>query len=291
MLIKGKPAAIYQHELGEKMHNLNIAFISHGGGPMPLLNDPNHADLAAYLKSLASKLARPSAILLISAHWEESVATITAGPKPKMIYDYAGFPPASYQLQYPSPGEPILAQKVQQALQDTDINANLDYQRGYDHGMFVPLMLMYPEADIPVIQLSLVNTLDAKQHLNIGKALQALDHDNLLVIGSGFSFHNMGEFFAPNTEERQIKNHQFEHWLQSTLSDKLLTEAARTQAMVDWLSAPNARYCHPREEHLLPLHVCYGLAGRPSDEHQNITIFNKRSSSFVWHSQTDSSPS
>ncbi|QYK00748.1 DODA-type extradiol aromatic ring-opening family dioxygenase [Shewanella psychrotolerans] len=273
------------------MNNLNIAFISHGGGPMPLLDDPAHADLVVYLKSLARKLARPSAILVISAHWEESVATITASPNPKMLYDYSGFPADSYQLQYPSPGEPILAEKIQKALQSADITAKLDYQRGYDHGMFVPLILMYPEADIPVIQLSLVNTLDAAQHLNIGKALQALDHDNLLVIGSGFSFHNMREFFAPNTEDRQVKNHQFEHWLQTTLSDKQLTEAARTQAMVDWISAPHARYCQPREEHLLPLHVCYGLAGRASDEHQNVTIFNKQSSSFVWHSQAESSPS
>ncbi|MDX1282655.1 class III extradiol ring-cleavage dioxygenase [Shewanella colwelliana] len=273
------------------MSNLNIAFISHGGGPMPLLDDPHHTELVVYLKSLASKLVRPSAILVISAHWEESVATITAGPHPKMIYDYSGFPPASYQLQYPSPGETALAQQVQSALQRSGIEAKLDSQRGYDHGMFVPLTLMYPEADIPVIQLSLVNTLDAAQHLNIGKALQALNHDNLLVIGSGFSFHNMRAFFAPNTENSQLKNKKFEHWLQTTLSDKQLTEAMRTQAMTDWLSTPNARYCHPREEHLLPLHVCYGLAGRPYDEHQNVTILNKQSSSFVWRSQTASSPS
>ena len=195
------------------MNNLNIAFISHGGGPMPLLNDPSHAQLITYLKSLAEKLEKPSAILLISAHWEEAVATITANVKPKMIYDYSGFPAETYQLQYPSPGEPELAVKVQQALRLADIPVKLDHQRGYDHGLYVPLMLMYPEADIPVIQLSLVNNLDPAQHLAIGKALQTLDCDNLLVIGSGFSFHNMRAFFSSNTDDSQQKNNEFEHWL------------------------------------------------------------------------------
>tara|TARA_R110002094_G_scaffold205930_1_gene176664 strand:- start:4194 stop:5009 length:816 start_codon:yes stop_codon:yes gene_type:complete len=269
------------------MNNLNIAFISHGGGPMPLLNDPSHAQLITYLKSLAEKLEKPSAILLISAHWEEAVATITANVKPKMIYDYSGFPAETYQLQYPSPGEPELAVKVQQALRLADIPVKLDHQRGYDHGLYVPLMLMYPEADIPVIQLSLVNNLDPAQHLAIGKALQTLDCDNLLVIGSGFSFHNMRAFFSSNTDDSQQKNNEFEHWLHTTLTDKKLSEIDRNEKMTNWVKAPHARYCHPREEHLLPLHICYGLAGRSSDEHENVTILNKRSSAFVWRNQTN----
>ena len=188
------------------MNNLNIAFISHGAGPMPLLNDPDHTQLVAYLQSLAGKREKPSAILLISAHWEVAVATITASAKPNMIYDYAGFPPETYQLQYPSPGEPVLAVKVQQALQYAAIAVKLDQKRGYDHGLYVPLMLMYPQADIPAIQLSLVNNLNVEQRLAIGKALQALDYDNLLVIGSGFSFHNMRAFFTPDTKDRRSKN-------------------------------------------------------------------------------------
>ena len=268
------------------MNNLNIAFISHGGGPMPLLNDPRHTKLVTYLKSLANKLQKPSAILLISAHWEEAVATITANVKPKMIYDYVGFPAATYQLQYPCPGEPELAVKVQEALKQADIPVKLDYQRGYDHGLYVPLMLMYPEADIPSIQLSLVNNLDAQQHLAIGKALQSLDYDNLLVIGSGFSFHNMREFFSANTKDSQNKNHEFEHWLHTCLSDEELSETERNTRMINWFKAPHARYCHPREEHLLPLHVCYGLAGRVCDEHETVTILNKQSSAFVWCNQS-----
>ncbi|WP_259400262.1 class III extradiol ring-cleavage dioxygenase [Pseudoalteromonas sp. SG41-2] len=264
------------------MNNVDIAFISHGGGPMPLLNEPNHTQLVAYLKSLASTLKKPSAILLISAHWEESVATITANAAPGMIYDYYGFPPAAYQVQYPSQGEPKLAEKVQQVLQHAGIEAKLDHHRGYDHGLYVPLTLMYPAADIPAIQLSLVNNLDAVQHLAIGKALQSLDYENLLVIGSGFSFHNMQAFFAQDNQQSQINNHEFEQWLRSTLSDNTLPEPKRNLMMQNWHKAPHARYCHPREEHLLPLHVCYGLAGRASDEYENVTIFNKQSSAFVW---------
>jgi aromatic ring-opening dioxygenase catalytic subunit (LigB family) len=269
------------------MKNLNIAFISHGGGPMPLLNDPDHEKLVAYLKLLAKKIEKPSAILLISAHWEATVASITASANPKMIYDYTGFPKEAYQLQYPCPGEPELAVKIQQALHQSDIPVKLDHQRGYDHGLYVPLMLMYPEANIPAIQLSLVNNLDSAQHLAIGKALQLLDYDNLLVIGSGFSFHNMREFFAPNTEDRQKKNHEFEHWLHTSLSDKQLTETERNVRMENWTKAPHARYCHPREEHLLPLHICYGLAGRASDEHEYVTILNKQTSAFVWRNSAD----
>jgi aromatic ring-opening dioxygenase catalytic subunit (LigB family) len=269
------------------MNNLNIAFIPHGGGPMPLLNDPSHVQLVAYLKSLADKLEKPSAILVISAHWEEAVASITASVQPKMIYDYVGFPAEAYQLQYPSSGEPALAVKVQQALKQADIPVKLDHQRGYDHGLYVPLMLMYPKADIPTIQLSLVNNLDPVQHLAIGKALQALDYDNILVLGSGFSFHNMREFFSSNTEDRRNKNHEFEQWLHTSLTDNKLSETARHERIKNWVKAPNARYCHPREEHLLPLHICYGLAGRASDEHENITILNKQSSAFVWRNQSN----
>jgi aromatic ring-opening dioxygenase catalytic subunit (LigB family) len=269
------------------MNNLNIAFISHGGGPMPLLNDPSHAQLVAYLKQLSEKLEKPSAILMISAHWEESIANITASEKPKMIYDYVGFPPETYQLQYPCPGEPALAAKVQQALKLADIPVTLDLQRGYDHGVYVPLMLMYPAADIPTIQLSLVNNLDASQHLAIGKALQSLDYDNLLVIGSGFSFHNMRAFFSENTPDSRNKNHEFEHWLHTSLSDKNLSETERNARMINWFKAPHARYCQPREEHLLPLHICYGLAGRACDEHESVTILNKQSSAFLWSNKSN----
>ncbi|WP_273206318.1 DODA-type extradiol aromatic ring-opening family dioxygenase [Marinobacter subterrani] len=260
----------------------DVLFISHGGGPMPLLGDPGHREMVDRLTELAGKLRKPSAILVISAHWEESVPTITSGTNPRLIYDYYGFPPESYRIEYPCLGEPALAHQVHDALEQSGIPARLDAQRGFDHGLFVPLKLMYPEADIPCVQLSLVNSLDAGAHLAIGRALQGLDYDNLLVIGSGFSFHNMRAFFAPNTPEVQARNLAFEDWLETACADPSIAESERTERLAHWEQAPHARFCHPREEHLLPLHVCYGLAGKPSDSHISANILGKKSGMFYW---------
>lgn len=260
----------------------DILYISHGGGPMPLLGDPGHREMVACLQTLAGKLRKPSAILVVSAHWEASVATISSAPKPELIYDYYGFPPESYEIQYPAPGHPALAQQIHQTLVDAGIAAELDAARGFDHGMFVPLKLMYPQADIPCVQLSLVHGLDAEQHLAIGKALRALKHENLLVIGSGFSFHNMRAFFGPNTPDVRAMNQAFEDWLTDTCVNPAISEDKRWQRLRNWTQAPHARFCHPREEHLLPLHVCYGLAGNASDEHVSATILNKKAGMFRW---------
>lgn len=260
----------------------DVLFVSHGGGPMPLLGDPGHQDMVDRLTELAADLRKPSAILVISAHWEEAIPTITSGTTPSLIYDYYGFPSEAYKIEYPCPGEPVLAQRVAQALDHAGIQARLDDQRGLDHGAFVPLKLMYPEAKIPCIQLSLVDTLDASTHLAIGRALQALDYDNLLVLGSGFSFHNMRAFFAAQTPEIQARNLAFEDWLEQTCGDSSLSEPERAKRLADWEQAPHARFCHPREEHLLPLHVCYGLANKASDRHIAATILGKQSGMFYW---------
>ncbi|WP_396622303.1 DODA-type extradiol aromatic ring-opening family dioxygenase [Marinobacter sp. W-8] len=260
----------------------DVLFVSHGGGPMPLLGDPGHQDMVDRLTELAADLRKPSAILVISAHWEEAIPTITSGTTPSLIYDYYGFPSEAYKIEYPCPGEPVLAQQVAQALDQAGIQARLDDQRGFDHGLFVPLKLMYPEATIPCIQLSLVNTLDASTHLAIGRALRALDYDNLLVLGSGFSFHNMRAFFAAQTPEIQARNLAFEDWLEQTCGDSSLSERERAKRLTDWEQAPHARFCHPREEHLLPLHVCYGLANKASDRHIAATILGKQSGMFYW---------
>lgn len=260
----------------------DILFISHGGGPMPLLDDPDHREMVAQLKKIAGKLAKPTAILVISAHWEARVPTITSGENPELIYDYYGFPPESYEIQYPCAGEPKLAQQVYQALNNAGIPADLDERRGFDHGMFIPLKLMYPMADIPCVQLSLIDNLSAKTHLALGRALRALDYANLLVIGSGFSFHNMQAFFTPNTLEIQAKNQAFEDWLEETCTSSEIDETERSRRLAHWESAPHARFCHPREEHLLPLHVCYGLAGKICDKHITTTILKKKSGMFYW---------
>ncbi len=264
------------------MRKINTVFISHGGGPLPVLGDPGHAEMISTLKKLAEELPRPKAILVISAHWEANHPTVTSASKPGMMYDYEGFPDEAYQLQYPSPGEPELADKVVSALMDAGIAAESSPERPYDHGLYTPLMLMYPEADIPAIQLSLVKGLDPDEHLRIGEALQGLDYDDLLIIGSGFSFHNMRAFFIPESPDMHAANAAFQNWLEETCMSKELPEEERRKRLQHWAEAPSARYCHPREEHLLPLHVCYGIAGRAADEYIATTILGKASGMYAW---------
>lgn len=257
-------------------------FISHGGGPLPLLGDPGHSEMVACLAQMAADIPRPDAIVVASAHWEEAVPTITAQAKPPLIYDYYGFPPESYEIQYPAVGEPALAGAIHGMLSDCGIEAKLDDKRGFDHGMYVPLKIMYPEADIPCVQISLVKSLDAAFHIDIGVALQKLTEQNVLLMGSGFSFHNMRAFFAPAEAETTQLNEAFEAWLHETCASKLQAEVQRRERLIRWADAPGARYCHPREEHLLPLHVCYGAAQAPSTEVIQLPILDKQSSMIVW---------
>jgi len=266
------------------MSQSNIVFLSHGGGPLPLLGNPDHASLVQYLKQLGKDLKRPDAIVVFSAHWEASQVNITSHEAPSLIYDYSGFPPESYEITYPSPGQPSLAREISAALSKASIANQLDSQQGLDHGVFVPIKLMYPQADIPVVQVSLLNSLDAHQHIAIGKALQPLLAQNLLFIGSGFSFHNMRAFFSAQSNEDQEKNRAFEQWLKQVLMNKNTSEAERNQLLTAWTTAPHARFCHPREEHLLPLHICYGLAERAADLHESVQILGKQAGMFHWQS-------
>lgn len=259
-----------------------ILFVSHGGGPLPLLGDPGHKEMVDCLTEIAERLRKPSAVLVVSAHWEEALPMITAGAAPPLIYDYYGFPEESYNIQYPCPGEPALAGKIHSALRSAGIDAKQDDTRGFDHGLFVPLKILFPHADIPCVQLSLNNNLDPAQHWAIGEALRDLDWENLLVIGSGFSFHNMRAFFAPETAESRALNTAFEQWLQETCTSDLLSEQERKERLIHWEAAPGARFCHPREEHLLPLHVCCGLAGARRPEAFLLNILNKRASMYLW---------
>lgn len=262
--------------------NRNIFYISHGGGPNPLLEDPSHQEMITTLKKFAKTIKKPSAVLIISAHWETRIPTVTSSIDPGIIYDYTGFPKAAYEIQYPAQGEPVLADRIINALNNNGIDAVKDEDRGFDHGMFVPLKILYPEADIPCVQLSLVQSLNPDLHINIGKALQSLDWDNLLIIGSGFSFHNMRAFYHPNLPEAKTNNLAFDEWLVETVSNTTLLEQTREERLAHWTSAPGGRYCHPREEHLIPLHVCYGMATKPSDKTFRVQIMKKQSSMFLW---------
>ena len=264
------------------MEKPKALFISHGGGPLPLLGDAGHREMVACLENVASSIPKPTALVVVSAHWEEKIPTVTAGKTPSLIYDYYGFPRESYDIQYPCVGEPSLAGEIHELLGNSGIQSRLDRSRGFDHGVFVPLKIMYPEADIPCVQLSLVRSLDPSHHTDIGRALRTLSRKNVLIVGSGFSFHNLRAFFEVGTAESRELNHSFEEWLMKTCCSTDYTEEERTQKLIRWVEAPGARYCHPREEHLLPLHVCYGAAESPCPERFGLTIMNKESSMYLW---------
>ena len=219
------------------------------------------------------RLGNPSAILVISAHWEEDQPTITSGRQPEIIYDYYGFPAEAYQIQYPVHGHPQLARELFELLKAGDFKPRLDEWRGFDHGLFIPLKLMYPKAEIPCMQLSLLKNLDPKKHIALGKAISALRKKNVLVIGSGMSFHNMRAFFSPEIDSNNPCV-EFDRWLIKSCTNPKGSTEERERRLTAWETAPSARFCHPREEHLLPLHVCYGIASAETPVAE--VVFNKK---------------
>ena len=259
-----------------------VMFIPHGGGPLPLLGDEGHREMVRFLNEITPTLAEPTAILLISAHWEEDIVTITGGSKPSLIYDYYGFPDEAYKIEYPVSGNPELAEKIVNLIQAKGIDAKLDKQRGFDHGVFVPLKIMFPDANIPCVQISLVNSLNPESHIQIGKALSELRNENVLILGSGFSFHNMQAIFAQTSGQSDEKNEAFEQWLIDTCTNDAISADEREQRLASWTDAPFARYCHPREEHLLPLHVCYGASSSAAKLVFEGKIIGKKTSAFLW---------
>jgi aromatic ring-opening dioxygenase catalytic subunit (LigB family) len=240
-------------------------YIPHGGGPCFFMEwtmgPPDMWDgMAAYLRGIAARLpARPKAILVVSAHWECPVPTVTVSPSPPLLYDYYNFPPHTYRLHYPAPGSPELAGRVRELLGAAAIPSGEEAERGLDHGVFVPLLLMFPEAEIPVVQLSLQAGLDPASHLAIGRALAPLRAEGVLIVGSGLSYHNLGHFLDPDDTRAAVAARAFDDWLFRTVTDA--DPAARDAALRDWAEAPGARACHPHEEHLIPLMVAAGAAG------------------------------
>jgi len=258
-----------------------IVYFPHGGGPMPILGDPGHAAMVDFMRELPSRLRRPDAILVVSAHWEESAATLLSAPAPAMFYDYYGFPDAAYDITYPAPGSPGLASRIAGLLAGSGVPARADAQRGFDHGLFIPLKLMYPAADIPTLQLSLVRGLDPAAHVALGRALRELMRENILVLGSGFSFHNMGAFFQDGPHAPDPANDAFQDWLIDVCAAPM-TQSERERRLIEWEQAPYARYCHPREEHLLPLHVCAGMANKAATTIFDDRVSGKRAVAFLW---------
>lgn len=258
---------------------LTVLYIPHGGGPLPLLDHKGHQDLIHFLKHVPKQIPLPDAIIVISAHWEQSIPTIIASESPPLIYDYYGFPPEAYDIKYPVPGAPDLAKKLFSLVEKNGTRAQLEHRWGFDHGLYVPLKLMYPDALIPCLQLSLINGLDPLQHINLGRALKQLSSENILVLGSGFSFHNM-KTFGQTTKD--IRNIEFDDWLSETMTGLHLSSTDRENRLINWENAPNARYCHPIEDHLLPLHVCYGITETPARKIFSGQVLGKKCSAFLW---------
>ena len=248
---------------------------------MPILGDISHKEMVNFMLKLPSRLRKPDAILVISAHWEESTATLLSSHTPPMFYDYYGFPDEAYEINYPAPGSPELANRIANLLLKNNISARLDPQRGFDHGLFIPLKLMYPQADIPSLQLSLLRGLNPTAHITLGKALRDLMSENILVIGSGFSFHNMKAFSWQGINRSDPANDAFQNWLIEVCAGPI-SQSEREKLLIEWQKAPSARYCHPREEHLLPLHVCLGMADKPASKIFDDYILGKRGVAFLW---------
>lgn len=246
---------------GNRMPTL---FVPHGAGPCFFMDwHPSHAwdATARFLKGVAASLPeKPKAILLVSAHWLESEFRVTGAAQPGLIYDYYGFPAHTYELRYPAPGHPELASRIVELLGAAGLDACRDEARGYDHGMFIPLKLMFPDAQIPVVQLSLRKDLDPRVLLEAGRVLAGLRDEGVLIVGSGMSFHNMRGYgdarFGPISGE-------FDAWLGSVIE---APAQQREAALADWEQAPSARLCHPEggEEHLLPLMLVVGAANDSS---------------------------
>jgi aromatic ring-opening dioxygenase catalytic subunit (LigB family) len=197
------------------------------------------------------------------------------------FYDYYGFPVAAYEINYSAPGNPALAHQIVELLEGKNIPLRTDPQRGFDHGLFIPLKLMYPQADIPSLQISLLRGLDPATHLALGNALSDLMKENILVIGSGFSFHNLQAFAWQGGSEANPINDAFQNWLIEVVT-QLSSSKEREQQLIEWEKAPSARYCHPREEHLIPLHICAGMANAPAKLLFDDYILGKRAVAFLW---------
>ncbi len=237
-------------------------YIPHGGGPCFFMDwtvgPPDTWDkMAAWFGQLLESVGRkPKAIVVFSAHWELPQVTINSSPSPELIYDYSGFPEHTYSIQYPAPGSPAIASRIAELLGKQNIASALDPAHGLDHGVFIPFKLIHPQADIPIIQVSLLADLNPEKHFAIGQALQPLRNEQVLIIGSGLSYHNMGALMNNPTGTNDDADH-FDTWLTKACTSDSVT---RKERLLNWQAAPSARNAHPREEHLIPLMVAAGAA-------------------------------
>ncbi len=239
-------------------------FLSHGGGPWPFIDGvrDQYAVTEAAFRSIPQTLPeKPKAALVITGHWEERVFTVSTAEQPPMIYDYHGFPEHTYHIQYQAPGSPALATRVRELLQQAGIPCAENAAHGFDHGTFVPMSLMYPDANVPVVLLSMKANYDVSEHIAAGQALQSLRDEGVLIIGSGLTYHNMRGFGQAGSMNTSVV---FENYLHDAITST--DEALRARKLQQWQHAPEARLAHPQEDHLMPLMVAAGAAGKDAGE-------------------------
>jgi aromatic ring-opening dioxygenase catalytic subunit (LigB family) len=195
----------------------------------------------------------PRAILMISGHWEADDFTVMSSAAPPMVYDYGGFPAFTYEIKYASPGAPEVAVRAAELLKASGLPTHLDATRGYDHGVFAPMQVMYPNADVPLLQVAINHNYDPAQHIALGRALAPLRDEGVLIVGSGLSYHNMRSWGA----SAKHPSAEFDAWLHDAM---MAAPETRTASLLQWDKAPSARACHPQEDHLIPLMAAVGAA-------------------------------
>ncbi len=252
-------------------------FIPHGGGPLPLINESQNKELNDFLRSYGD--LNPKAIIIFSAHYETLNTDVIYDNDDNLTFDYYGFPKETYEYLYNPPKNKILGKEIVQKLKDKGYNV-ISSKRGFDHGVFVPLMLMFEKADIPVVQISINKSLDAKYHIELGKALNFLTTKDVLIIGSGYSFHNLREFFSEAIID--VKNDEFHDHLIKILTEDVI-ETKREENLQNWEKIPHARYVHPRSEHFIPLLITYGINQAKGQIVLDEEILGKRTIAVEWN--------
>lgn len=240
------------------MNRMPVYFVSHGGGPWPYVDSMRQmfARTEREFKALPDRLpTQPKAVLIITGHWEEHAFTVSTAEHPPMVYDYSGFPEHTYHIRYPAPGSPALAARVKNLLTNAGFSVREDPQRGFDHGTFVPLVLMYPDAEVPVVMLSMKSTYDPEEHIRVGQALSSLRDEGVLIVGSGLTYHNLR---AMGRDESTAIAETFQSYLDAAITQP--DWRARNDLLIHWENAAGARLVHPQEDHLIPLMVVAGAA-------------------------------
>lgn len=254
---------------------LPVAFISHGA-PDALLNA---GDAVTQWEQIAVRAPKPTAILLISAHWEARLPTVSLAENPATIHDFSGFSPALHAMTYPAPGAPRLARRVAELLESAGIETALDPNRGLDHGAWVPLTAMYPQADIPVIQLSLVRGGSPTDHFAIGRAIAGLRQEGVLIVATGSITHNFGWLkWSTEATAPLAKAQTFNEWVAAAIA------GGDVPALIDYRSVPFGAEAHPTEEHFLPIFVALGAAGEDDAlrYHSNFAYGGLSMDAYLW---------